>query len=212
MIQYLKTKEEKIASENLKKSNLFVFDMGNVITKPARIGEMYLRADMQCSTEEFKRLFYHSPKADESYRGIINDDEFFDYIRMMTGSTKTSKNLQYLYRRCKGGIYAEAMQEIQRLKEEGYQVYLLSNLREIDYRCLSEKITMSIFDKMFLSYKLGMSKPHEDIYKYVIDELGTNNFYFFDDSKRNIEKAESLGIQAYQTTGEEIPKWIKVLK
>ena len=122
-----------------------------------------------------------SNEADLSYKGILSDDEFFDFIRKSCGSDKTSKQLQELYALSKGEIYDDVMLEIERLKKEGNPVCLLSNLREVDYKCLSERINLGLFDQLFLSYKLGMCKPHKDIFEYVINELGTNDFYFFDD-------------------------------
>ena len=93
---------------------------------------------------------------------------------------------------------------IKRLKSEDYEVDLLSNLRPIDYNWLSKNMNLSLFDKMFLSYQLGMSKPDKEIFKHIIDALGTTNIYFLDDSSKNIEAAQSLGIQGIQITGDKI--------
>ena len=56
-----------------------------------------------------------------------------------------------------------------------------------------------------------MSKPNEDIFKYVIDVLGTNEFYFFDDTLNNIISARNLGIDAHQTTGDNIEKCLRLI-
>ena len=60
------------------------------------------------------------------------------------------------------------------------------------------------FDKVYLSYNMGCAKPDLEIYKKVIDDLKTNNFYFFDDSIDNVNSALSLGINAINVTGDNI--------
>lgn len=180
-----------------------VLDMGRVITKPSNIKRFHFESNAQCTLEEFKKNFYNSEESNASYRGEMKDDKFFDFIRIMSKSNMTSKQLQDLYYSCKGGIYKETIELIERLKSEGYEVGLLSNLRPIDYEWLSKNMDLSLFDKRFLSYRLKMCKPDEEIFKYVIDEL-TPNFYFLDDSKKNIETAQKLGIHGIQITGDEI--------
>ena len=56
---------------------------------------------------------------------------------------------------------------------------------------------------MFLSYKIGMLKPNDNIYQYVIKSLETlpENIYFFDDNKENVEGAIKNKINAFQVTG-----------
>lgn len=191
---------------------IYVFDMGKVITKPAKLGNMYLEADAKCRYEDFKNMFYYSKKTDEVYKGLITDDEYFDYIRTESGSSKTLGELKNLYLENKGGIYTDTMDAIKELKEEGNNVCLLSNLKDIDYQYLSQNIDMSLFDEQFLSYKLGMMKPDSEIYEYVIKKLGTNDFYFFDDTIKNIVSARILGIKGVNATGENIAKCLKMIR
>ena len=182
-----------------------ILDMGRVITLPADIERFYSESNAKCALEEFKHIFYQSDESNASDKGKMTDDEFFHFLRTESGSKMTPRQLQKLYYRCKGGIYKETIELIKRLKSEGYEVDLLSNLRPIDYKWLSENMNLSLFDKMFLSYQIGMSKPDEKIFKHVIDSLGTTNTYFLDDSIKNIEAAQRLGIKGIQITGKEIP-------
>lgn len=188
-----------------------VLDMGRVITKPANIKRFHFESNARCTLEEFKKSFYDSEQSKASYRGNMIDDEFFDFIREVSGSNMTSQQLQELYYNCKGGIYKETIELIERLKSEGYEVDLLSNLRPIDYEWLSKKMKLSLFDKMFLSYQLKMCKPDEEIFKHVINVLGINDFTFIDDSSKNIETAIEAGItNPIQSTGENITKILRL--
>ena len=196
----------------IKNMKIYVFDMGGVITKPSKLDKMYSAALMQCGCNKFKSYFYHSEKTIDVWKGLITDDEFFEYIRNVTGSLKTPTELENLYLLSKGGIYLDTMRFIYELSTSGNIVCLLSNLKRIDYDYLSEVIDISLFDELFLSYELGMVKPNEDIFRHVIDALGTNEFHFFDDSLKNIEVANSLGISAHQTTGKDIVKTISQIR
>lgn len=100
-------------------------------------------------------------------------------------------------------FFQDTIQIIKYLKKLEYMVCLLSNLKEIDYEKFLQNFDTSIFDEMFLSYKLGMLKPDDNIYQYVIDKLKASpeDIYFFDDNKENVDSAIRNGIQAYQVTG-----------
>ena len=194
--------------------NIYVFDMGKVITKPSKLYKMYDDSMMHlhCPFSDFKHYFYDSEEAKASYKGLMSDDDFFEYLRNITKSYLTASQLRDLYYQNKGGLYLDTINIIRRLKDAGASVNLLSNLREVDYEYLKENVDIHLFDQMFLSYKLGMVKPDEEIFRHAIETLGTNNFHFFDDSERNIMVAKSLGIDAHQVTGKTIVKCFEQLK
>ena len=192
-------------------SNIYIFDMGGVITRPSKIDMIYKEADMECEYTYFKNQFYHSEASDDVYKGVISDDEFFAYIKSVCKTHLSIIELENLYTLSKGGIYLETIKSIQKLKELGNSIYLLSNIKQIDYDYLNKNIDLRVFDRLFLSNKLGMCKPYEDIYNYVIDSLGTNDFHFFDDSKVNVNAAINLGINAHLTTGENIGESLRLI-
>ena len=92
------------------------------------------------------------------------------------------------------------------LKNKGYKVGLLSNLRLMDYKRYEEQIKKINFDYLFLSYEIKCIKPSNDIYLQVINALNceADNIIFFDDNQKNVNGAKQLGINAYQVTGENI--------
>ena len=192
----------------VKNLKIYVFDMGGVIKKSAKLEQLHSVSEMKCDYRDFRKYFYHSQEAKDVYNGFITDDEFFTYIKEITGTRKSASELKRLYLLSKGGIYLDTMRMVYELKNSGNSVHLLSNLKEIDYEYLKDNIDVNLFDKLFLSYKLGMSKPDEDIYTHVIYALGTNQFHFFDDSRRNVLAALECGIHAHQVTGESIVKTV----
>ena len=188
---------------------IFVFDMGHVILKPSNLRGMYNLTDSNISYSDFKNLFYHSNLAQDVYKGIIDDDTFFSYLKLLSGTNKNISELKKLYLKFKGTCYDDVIEIIQKMKDKGHKVCLLSNLKVIDYEYLASIMDLSIFDQLFLSYLLKSAKPEKEIYQKVINTLGTNQFYFFDDSLDNINAALSLGINAYQTTGDEMQKVLR---
>lgn len=185
-------------------SKIFVFDMGNVIIGEADLYTMYIKSGAECDYNTFYNLFYKSNYSKNVYEGKINDDEFFSIIINKCKINKTIEELKRIYLICKSKVYRDTLNIINALKKEGNKVYLLSNLKEIDYRYLCSQIDIKIFNELFLSYKMGQSKPDKEIFKSVINKLGTNDFYFFDDSIDNVRTAKSEGIKSYQVTGNTI--------
>ena len=107
------------------------------------------------------------------------------------------------------------MNIIYTIKEKGKKVYLLSNLKEIDFNCLKQKLDINIFDEVFLSYRLGCTKNDTKIFQILINKLSINpnNIYFFDDKEENIKNAQKTGINAYQVDGKNIKEiWNKLQK
>jgi putative hydrolase of the HAD superfamily len=55
------------------------------------------------------------------------------------------------------------------------------------------------FEKVYLSYEMGMRKPDAEIFESVVSEnnLVPAETLFIDDSLQHIEAAKKLGIQTY---------------
>jgi putative hydrolase of the HAD superfamily len=56
------------------------------------------------------------------------------------------------------------------------------------------------FDKIYLSCDLGMSKPHPNIFKHLIEDSGIipSETLFIDDSAANIATGKALGMRVFQ--------------
>ena len=102
---------------------------------------------------------------------------------------------------------------IQSLKKK-YLIYLLSNTNTIHIDAFKKKIGrvkwmefFNLFDKIYLSYELGLRKPNAAIFKYLLKEqnLKPQEVFFIDDSPEHIEGANKLGIKTHHLkNGEEI--------
>lgn len=80
-----------------------------------------------------------------------------------------------------------------------YETALLSNINTLHYEYLKEKFPVfGVFDKIFLSFEMGLIKPDKEIYKKVIGELKVRaqEIFYTDDRQELVESAASLGIKA----------------
>ena len=104
-------------------------------------------------------------------------------------------------------------QRVKMLQElrNNYKVYLLSNTNSIHFLHYTEEFRklytinmIDLFDRLFLSYEIGMHKPDPEIYRYVLQQerLNASECLFVDDSLPNIEAAGKLGIAGIHISGE----------
>lgn len=189
----------------------FLFDMGGVIVKPMKTEEIYKNFEWNISYEEFLYEFSKSEKAIAHHKGQITVKEYFTYIKQYMKTNASYEDYVNAYIKSKQFPYEDTIDVIHQIKKKGYKVYILSNLREIDFKLYQEKFDVTIFDDFFLSYELNMLKPEKEIYLYVQQKLKANpsDIYFFDDIKENIDSAKKLGFNTYQVTGKTIKQTIK---
>lgn len=82
-----------------------------------------------------------------------------------------------------------------------YPLYLLSDTNEIHFGYVRKTVaTLSIFDEIIVSYRIGVMKPDPRIYHEVFRRSGlpAGACLFADDRPANVEGAARLGIHAVQ--------------
>lgn len=100
-----------------------------------------------------------------------------------------------------------------------YRLFVLSNTNPyvIDWACSSRLSSLGkplneYFDKLYLSYQIGYTKPDTHIYEFMIEDanLIPSETLFVDDGSANIEKGKELGLHTFcPSNGED---WRKKLK
>ena len=85
---------------------------------------------------------------------------------------------------------------------------ILSNLAIFHKNIISQYYNFEDFDKIYLSYELGMSKPDHRIYQYIEKDLGLppDKILFIDDDEKNIIGAHECGWRVCHATGHELDK------
>ncbi|MCX5694664.1 MAG: HAD family phosphatase [Candidatus Omnitrophica bacterium] len=79
-----------------------------------------------------------------------------------------------------------------------YKIALLSNINILHYEYLRKNFPVfEVFDKVLLSFQLGLIKPDKEIYKLTMQtlEVGPQEIFYTDDRPELVESAKSLGIR-----------------
>jgi len=92
----------------------------------------------------------------------------------------------------------ETMQIVQALQKQGYQTVMLSNVQGYQSNAVKAFGYSHYFNPVFLSYEMGVEKPHPDAYKIVLQRLGVSPeaVLFIDNTPENVEAARKLGIES----------------
>jgi putative hydrolase of the HAD superfamily len=104
------------------------------------------------------------------------------------------------------GMPPDALELIRKAGER-YRIFLLSNtnaLHETGFRKMLERqygagLPESLFEKVYLSHRMGMRKPDAGIFRFVLEDSGLDaeETVFIDDSPQHVEGARSIGITAW---------------
>ena len=195
----------------------YIFDMGGVLLKqiPYKLIENEV-SFVNCTTPEVEKIFWDNFY--EYEKGNINTEKFVKNLRTYFNkkdlTTEEYEQSYFEIGEKYGGVFENAYKYVKKIKDEGNKVYLLSNLHELSFKDFSKVFDTSIFDKLFLSYEIGLIKPDDEIFKYVIKEIGDkpNNMCFFDDKLENVNSAKRNGMNAIQTTGDTLAEAIETMK
>ncbi len=139
-------------------------------------------------------------KIHEVEKGEISDAEFVDYLNATKGLSWTVDDLTAVWSRmfrineAGRGMFLDAA-------ESGMPVYTLSNIAGFHIDAI-ENNWGGFFDgaeRLFLSYQIGVRKPHPDIYHYTLKKLGASggDCFSIDDLPENIAAAREVGINAH---------------
>ena len=146
----------------------------------------------QVTSEEFYEYFSHEIRLSWSYERFIEE-----------WSVICDENTR-------------GMKLFNELKQNGYKVYILSNLAEYHKLAVEYRFQdfWKISDANFLSYQMGMLKPDHKIYHSVCSQIEKlpEDCFFFDDSLENINAAKEVGISAYHFTSLEHNRVLQELK
>ena len=97
----------------------------------------------------------------------------------------------------------EVWERVQKLKEKGYRIYLLSNYAEPFYDTqFRDAPFMAWIDGAVISFRVHLLKPDPTIYRELTDRYGlrSDECLFFDDLEANVRAAALLGFETFRVT------------
>ncbi len=195
--------------------------MNNIDTLIFDFGGVIINLDYSKPVDEFKKLGIADSKKlyskkeqtklfDSLECGQISDENFLNEIRK-----KSKTNDLELIRKAWNSILLNIPEErvrlIKKLRSK-YKIFLLSNtnaihLKEIisSYGEKKWRNFISIFNEVYFSNQIGMRKPNEDVFFYVINKnkLDISKTLFIDDSLQHIEVAKKIGLKTHHLTNSE---------
>ena len=195
--------------------------MNNIDTLIFDFGGVIINLDYSKPVDEFKKLGISDSKKlyskeeqtslfDSLECGQISDEKFLNEIRK-----KSNTNDLELIKKAWNSILLNIPEErVHLLKKLSlkYKIYLLSNTNSIH---LNEIISaygekkwrnfISIFNDVYFSNQIGMRKPNEDVFSYIIkkNKLDISKTLFIDDSPQHIKTAKKIGFKTYHLTDKE---------
>lgn len=192
-----------------------IFDLGNVV----------LRFDHMLICEKIARYSRYS--SDDVYKLGFNSDLFELYDR---GKIRSEDLFQWILRRFDINISYDMFKSVwsdifslndsvetvvSALKNNGYYLVLLSNTNELHFDFIRENFrVIELFDDIVLSYRIGYSKPHKEIFIEALKRAGSSpeECIYVDDIEEFSKAAEDLGINSivYRST-EQLIKGLKKL-
>lgn len=177
-------------------NKVFLFDVGNVLMYPFSFEGFYNSLNIKEDFEEFKEFFIRTCNLAES--GKISDYDFFNGFIKEYNLNLSVNEIRKKYVDNDGDYNLDAIELLKKIKSKGYKIYILSDLKEIDFEDFKENVSDNLYDKFYKSYEIGYMKPSREIYEYVINDIGINpsNIIFLDDKENNVNGAKELGIDA----------------
>ncbi len=176
---------------------LIIFDLGNVIFLYDHHIIVHKISKLESIPEE--RIYYVGFQSDMYKlfdRGKINGEAFFNRFKEELELKMDFKTFipiwNDIFTANKGIINL-----IRKLKIN-YKIYVLSNTNELHFNYLVQKFSiMKEIENFVLSFEVGNSKPHPDIYKSVLNEakVKPEKAIFIDDYLEFIEGARKLNIR-----------------
>lgn len=183
-----------------------IFDIGNVLADFNWRAYLDSFALPEQEDRIVERTLFLSPLWAEIDRGRLSDDELLAQI------CKSAPEQEMLIRRVYSGAGMAVSQNtyapglLKRLKELGYQIYILSNYGKTFYEeRLSNFEFLRYSDGQVISYQEQYIKPEPEIYQILLSryQICPEEAVFFDDLPKNLETAKTFGINTVQVRGYE---------
>lgn len=119
----------------------------------------------------------------------FKDDEDYDKIKYVLSKNNLHKALP---------LMKNNFDYISKLKDKGYNLYILSNITKESYEYVRSVIDIDkVFTGGIYSYQEKVKKPDKKIYEILIEryKLNKEETIFFDDKEKNINTAREVGIR-----------------
>ena len=194
-----------------------IFDFGQVLVRfePEYMTEKYIddAAGVKLVSQVvFDRLYW-----DRLDEGSISDDEVVQLSRERLPEKYHDAVREVYYNWIYNLPPISGMEKIiNKLKEKGIRLFLLSNISRYFADNASKIPVLSHFEKCVFSAMCGYTKPNKEIFAHLCDigKILPSETLFIDDNEKNINGARDFGIEGYLFDGdaEKLEEYLKDCK
>ncbi|MBI4618893.1 MAG: HAD family phosphatase [Desulfobacterales bacterium] len=156
------------------------------------------------SSNDVCQLGFNSETFELYDRGKIKSEDLFQWILR-----RFDINISYdMFKSVWSDIFSlnDSVETVlSALKKNGYYLVLVSNTNELHFDFIRENFkVIELFDDLVLSYRIGYSKPHKEIFREALKRAGSSpeDSVYIDDIEEFCKAAEDLGINSilYRST------------
>lgn len=175
-----------------------IFDIGNVLVTFDPL--MYFSQYFDMNTNAFlSQTVFDSDEWLQVDQGLLSEAQAKTIF--LNRFPQYHDELEILFTKWKGlmVLKEDTFQFLKELKDEGYRIYLLSNIGDESYEyCTNHFPFFECIDGCVYSYQEKLVKPNEQLYQCLLEryQLVPKECIFMDDALSNIETAHRLGIHA----------------
>ena len=177
---------------------LFVFDMGDVVIMERHVWhDVFSRFSI--NVDNIRDIGANATKAVQlALVGKTSEKEFWNMVEKDAGKLPDWKGVLESSYSCHPIDGTIAI--IEMLKSKGCRVVCGTNNILPFYNAINAAGYYNLFPKVYSSFKIGISKPDPEFWRYIAAEENVNlsDMFFTDDNAANIKAATSLGIKAHQ--------------
>ena len=180
-----------------------IFDLGGVLLNiNPLLSLLELEKISGISKDELIVRFLNEKIFEKFDTGSLNPAQFRERLCQILNCSVSDAEIDRCWNKLLLDFPLHRVELLQQLRKN-YRVFLLSNTNSIHFDHYTKEffenygIQMAdLFEKLFLSYEIGIHKPDAGIYTHVLQHAGieASESVFFDDSLANIEAAALLGI------------------
>ncbi len=181
-----------------KKYNTIIFDLGNTLIRfDHNIAVKKLEKRFRIDRDKTYSLFFDSEITHLFETGRISPQEFYRKATAMIGISLPYEEFIDVW----NDIFWEDEEAcgLARQLKKSYKLVLLSNISPLHFEHIVKKFDiMRIFDEIVPSFKVGVMKPDEAIFRHAIKAAGgdASKLFYTDDREEFIKVAQKLGIDS----------------
>jgi putative hydrolase of the HAD superfamily len=184
-----------------------IFDLGGVLLNiDFSITE---KAFLELGVNRFSEMFTQHHSNDlfvQLETGEISPEAFYEAFRKGTGTDLSDEDIKNAWNALLLDFRLPTLKWLETIKTR-YRIFLFSNTNQIHHDAFIaayKEITGNgdfdaFFEKAYYSQHLGMRKPNPEPFLHILQEQGliANETLFIDDTIKNIETAQSLGLKTF---------------